>query len=244
MKRFRKLGFPKLQATTLRFETTEQLNALSRFVIGMTGCFGVRCRPPTIKDTQGQSFEEHYALNYMRGSSSVETPYCSPTTRNGIDLTYITSGHLQVSVRATRYLYTVDARGYPKSCPNPIVLDMLLFPPENINLVGDSANLCVTVLEEADMDGNTSNDGESDDPDDISVISDENPPSEQSMFECGTYFRLPQTHTVNKITKLDGSIITAVVVNPGNDLTMRKGRLATFNKMDNSIRDAIKDYYK
>ncbi|KAL7569534.1 hypothetical protein ACA910_013906 [Epithemia clementina (nom. ined.)] len=211
MKRHRQYG-QKLHCTTLCFETKEQLNMLSQLEIGVSGRFGVRRRPPTLKDVHGQPLEPHYSLNYVLGSAAVESPYCQQTTKDGIDLTYMSSGHLRISVHSRRFLYSVDGKGIPKSCNCPVLMDMILFFPEKCI---DSEDLSST---------NVSGDS-SDEDDDISVVSVADSPSEDSMFQPDTYFRHPETNKITRVTDKDLSVVT---IDCGNDLSIDVGQKKKF----------------
>ncbi|KAL7556278.1 hypothetical protein ACA910_009070 [Epithemia clementina (nom. ined.)] len=232
MKRYRKQS-KNVGSTTLRFETVDHLAVMTKFIIGVTGRFGVRMHPPTLKDIHRQMFEKHHALNYINGASEPESPYRPQTTNVGVDLIFYSSGHRRVNVRYRRYLYSLDANGNPINCPCPTLLDVLLHLPQNVPLI----NTNDTVEEDNDAGEDYNNDCST-------LASNNDPSSVQSMFQPGTFMRDTKTRAVFKITKVTSSDIVAVAIDNCHDLTINPRETKTFSRNDHSVCAAIKDYYK
>ncbi|KAL7572278.1 hypothetical protein ACA910_017878 [Epithemia clementina (nom. ined.)] len=236
MKCYRRHG-KKVYCTTLRFETSEQLNMLSRLVIGVSGRFGVRRRPSTVKNTHGQLLEPHFSLNYVLESDTVETPYCQQTGKDGIDLTYISLGHLRISVRYRKFLYTVNWNGMPMSCKCPVMLDMILLFPGCSPLEEDNMSSHVnTISDHKDI---SSNDDKN-----SSVMSFQDSTSEESMFEVDTYLLHPHKKSVFKITDVGDKEVNVVTIHRGNDLTIKEGDRKIFRRNDPILHAGIREYYK
>ncbi|KAL7572270.1 hypothetical protein ACA910_017871 [Epithemia clementina (nom. ined.)] len=210
---------------------------LSRLVIGVSGRFGVRRHPPTLKNTHGQLLESHYSLKYVLGSDTVETPYCQQTGKDGIDLTYISSGHLRISVCYRKFLYTIYWNGMPMSCKCPAMLDMILLFPDCSPLEEDSMSFNVDkILDHEDI---SSNDDKN-----ASVMSFQDPPSEESMFEVDTYLCHPHKKSVFKITDIGDKEVNVVTIHRGNDLTIKEGDRKIFRRNDPVLHAGIREYYK
>ncbi|KAL7565972.1 hypothetical protein ACA910_008425 [Epithemia clementina (nom. ined.)] len=210
----------------------DHLTVMTKFIIGVTGRFGVRVRPPTLKDIHGQMFEKHHALDYIHGASEPESPYHSGTTNNGVDLMFYSSGYLRVNVRYRRYLYSLDENGNPINCQCQMLLDLLLLLPQDVPLI----NTDDTVQED--------NDAGEEYADECSTLASKNDPmSVESMFQPGTFMRDAKTKAVFKITKVTSSEIVVVTIDKCHDLTINPGETKTFSQNDCLVCAAIEEYY-
>ncbi|KAL7567128.1 hypothetical protein ACA910_009455 [Epithemia clementina (nom. ined.)] len=116
------------------------------------------------------------------------------------------------------------------------MLDMILLFPDRSPLEEDDMSSHVdTILDHEDI--------SSDDDKNSSVMSFQNPPSEESMFEVDTYLRHPQKISF-KITDVGDKEVNVVTIHRGNDLTIKEGDRKIFRRNDPILRAGIREYYK
>jgi len=98
-----------------RYETNEQLLIL-RKILGWSVTYGLRKKPPRLRDAESQTLERNDIANVVIGSDQVEQPFTRYTNKRGIDLIF-DGMYMIVCIRYEKYIYDHDRSGRPINLP-------------------------------------------------------------------------------------------------------------------------------